>query len=57
MTTTPRLTTDQLWDAADAQRRRTADLLASLGPRDWDRPSLCSGWNRQGRRGSPRLAP
>jgi uncharacterized protein (TIGR03083 family) len=35
---------DQLWAAIDDQRRRTADLLDSLGEEQWDHPSLCAGW-------------
>lgn len=43
-TTAPRLSPDQLWAAVDAQRQLTVDLLASLDPADWARPSLCSEW-------------
>ncbi len=35
---------DELWAAIDAQRLRTADLLATLTPADWARRSLCEGW-------------
>jgi uncharacterized protein (TIGR03083 family) len=35
---------DAVWSAIDLQRRRTADLLESLAPQQWDRPSLCEGW-------------
>jgi uncharacterized protein (TIGR03083 family) len=35
---------DELWAAIDAQRLRTADLLATLAPADWSRGSLCDGW-------------
>jgi uncharacterized protein (TIGR03083 family) len=35
---------DELWAAIDAQRVRTADLLATLTPADWARRSLCEGW-------------
>jgi uncharacterized protein (TIGR03083 family) len=35
---------DELWAAIDAQRLRTADLLATLTPADWSRRSLCEGW-------------
>jgi uncharacterized protein (TIGR03083 family) len=42
MTTT--MTTDRIWQAADAQRAALCDLLAGLGDDDWRRPSLCAGW-------------
>ena len=35
---------NQLWAAIDDQRRRTADLLATLTDDQWDHPSLCEGW-------------
>ncbi len=35
---------DQAWRAIDRQRRAVADLLLTLGEREWDRPSLCEGW-------------
>ncbi|WP_427894393.1 maleylpyruvate isomerase family mycothiol-dependent enzyme [Kribbella sp. GL6] len=35
---------DELWAAIDAQRVRTADLLAMLTPDDWSHRSLCDGW-------------
>lgn len=35
---------DELWAAIDAQRLRTADLLATLAPADWSHRSLCDGW-------------
>ena len=35
---------DAYWDAVRATRLRVADLLASLSPEEWDRPSLCEGW-------------
>jgi uncharacterized protein (TIGR03083 family) len=41
---THRLDEDALWAAIDDQRSRTADLLASLTPEQWQHPSLCDGW-------------
>ena len=35
---------DELWAAIDVQRLRTTDLLETLGPGEWTRPSLCEGW-------------
>lgn len=35
---------DELWNAIDTQRFRTADLLDSLAPGDWDQASLCGAW-------------
>jgi uncharacterized protein (TIGR03083 family) len=35
---------DEVWPAIDAQRARTADLLETLAPQEWDHPSLCEGW-------------
>lgn len=35
---------DELWAEIDAQRVRTADLLAELPAAEWDQPSLCEGW-------------
>jgi uncharacterized protein (TIGR03083 family) len=35
---------DEVWTAIDAQRVRTADLLETLAPEDWDHASLCDGW-------------
>lgn len=35
---------DELWAAIDAQRLRTADVLEGLTPKEWTRPSLCTGW-------------
>jgi uncharacterized protein (TIGR03083 family) len=35
---------DELWAAIDTQRLRTAELLESLAPQEWDHPSLCEGW-------------
>jgi uncharacterized protein (TIGR03083 family) len=40
----PAMHEDDLWAAIDTQRHRTVDLLESLPPGDWDRPSLCDGW-------------
>lgn len=36
--------TDQIHDLIAAERRDLADILDSLGPDDWDAPSLCEGW-------------
>ena len=33
-----------VWSTVDLQRARVADLLDTLGPADWSRPSLCAGW-------------
>lgn len=35
---------DATWRTIAEQRRGLADLLESLVPDDWDRPSLCAGW-------------
>lgn len=35
---------DALWAAIDDQRTRTADLLESLRPDEWETSSLCVGW-------------
>src|SRR4051794_6591267 len=35
---------DALWSAVDAQRAAVADLLDSLTPEEWRRPSLCAEW-------------
>lgn len=35
---------DALWEGIDDQRTRTAHLLESLTPAQWDHPSLCEGW-------------
>jgi uncharacterized protein (TIGR03083 family) len=35
---------DELWAAIDAQRLRTIDLLETITPAEWTRPSLCEGW-------------
>lgn len=36
--------TDAMWAGIDDQRARTAALLDSLTPDQWDHPSLCDGW-------------
>jgi uncharacterized protein (TIGR03083 family) len=36
--------TEEIWTAIERERLRTADMLASLSPSDWDTPSLCAGW-------------
>lgn len=41
---TTSLTRSELWEAVDAQRLATAELLASLTPDQWATPSLCSEW-------------
>lgn len=43
-TATPAMDPDTMWDRTVAQRLELVDLLASLDPDDWDRPSLCEGW-------------
>ena len=35
---------DDIWNAIDEQRVRTADLLEQLTDDEWSRPSLCEGW-------------
>jgi uncharacterized protein (TIGR03083 family) len=35
---------DELWRAVDAERASLADLLDSLGEREWEVRSLCAGW-------------
>jgi uncharacterized protein (TIGR03083 family) len=35
---------DEVWRAIDAERASLADLLDSLGEREWEVPSLCAGW-------------
>lgn len=35
---------DELWDTIHRERTRLLELLRSLDPADWDRPSLCAGW-------------
>lgn len=35
---------DDYWTRVATLRRRIADLLETLAPEDWDRPSLCEGW-------------
>ena len=36
--------TSEVWRTIHAERSALADLLESLAPADWDRPSLCDGW-------------
>jgi uncharacterized protein (TIGR03083 family) len=36
--------TDTLRAAITAERTDLADLLATLGPQQWDAPTLCDGW-------------
>lgn len=38
------LSDDDLWAEIDRLRGAFADLLASLAPEQWERPSLCAGW-------------
>jgi len=35
---------DQVWQLVDEQRAALADLLETLAPDEWERPSLCAGW-------------
>lgn len=35
---------DEYWTGVRTMRLRVADLLESLGPAEWDAPSLCEGW-------------
>ncbi|WP_298585505.1 maleylpyruvate isomerase family mycothiol-dependent enzyme [uncultured Kocuria sp.] len=35
---------DAIWDAVHRERSALADLLETLGPEEWDHPSLCPGW-------------
>jgi uncharacterized protein (TIGR03083 family) len=44
MTTKTIARADDVWDAIDDQRARTADLLEQLTADQWDHPSLCEGW-------------
>ena len=37
-------TTDTLFAATTAERRRLVGILEELTPTDWDTPSLCEGW-------------
>ena len=39
-----RMDRDEVWRAIDAERISLADLLDSLGEREWETPSLCAGW-------------
>jgi uncharacterized protein (TIGR03083 family) len=34
----------QMWQTIDAERAKTADLLANLTDVEWTYPSLCEGW-------------
>ena len=36
--------TGEVWRTIHAERSALADVLESLAPEDWDRPSLCQGW-------------
>jgi len=36
--------TGEVWRNIHAERSALADLLESLTPAEWDRPSLCGGW-------------
>ena len=38
------MNTEELWTVVAGQRRAIAAFLASLGPDEWGRPSLCDGW-------------
>jgi len=38
---------DRIWNAIDAHRLRTAEMLESLSDGDWRHPSLCEGWTVQ----------
>lgn len=35
---------DTIWRHIDEQRAALCDLLETLDPEQWDRPSLCAGW-------------
>ncbi|WP_405731052.1 maleylpyruvate isomerase family mycothiol-dependent enzyme [Streptomyces sp. NBC_01537] len=35
---------DEVWQTIDAERLSLADLLDDLTPREWEAPSLCTGW-------------
>jgi uncharacterized protein (TIGR03083 family) len=35
---------DESWQLIEEHRLAIADLLASLTPEEWERPSLCTGW-------------
>jgi uncharacterized protein (TIGR03083 family) len=35
---------DAIWRVIDAERAGLADLLESLSPDEWERPSLCEAW-------------
>jgi uncharacterized protein (TIGR03083 family) len=36
---------EQIWHSIDAQRAAVADLLDTLSPDEWRRPSLCTRWS------------
>lgn len=36
-----------IWDHTVAQRLALAEILRSLAPEQWERPSLCAGWRVQ----------
>ncbi|WP_426512226.1 maleylpyruvate isomerase family mycothiol-dependent enzyme [Dactylosporangium sp. McL0621] len=38
------MNTDRLWSVVDSQYAAVADLLSSLTPEEWRRPSLCTQW-------------
>jgi uncharacterized protein (TIGR03083 family) len=40
----PAIPQDRLWTVVDEQRTAIADLLATLNPDEWRRPSLCEQW-------------
>jgi uncharacterized protein (TIGR03083 family) len=44
MTTLSATEADALWAGIDDQRARTAALLETLTPEQWEHPSLCDGW-------------
>lgn len=44
MTRLTTIDTDALWAGIDDHRSRTAALLESLTPEQWEHPSLCEGW-------------
>ncbi|MBC3192415.1 maleylpyruvate isomerase family mycothiol-dependent enzyme [Pseudonocardia sp. C8] len=35
---------DAMWQVLDSERDRAADLLESLSPEEWERPTPCAGW-------------
>ncbi|GAA2477814.1 maleylpyruvate isomerase family mycothiol-dependent enzyme [Streptomyces longisporus] len=38
------LETDELWRVVDRERAGLADLLAGLGPEEWETPTRCGDW-------------